>query len=282
MLCHNLPPLTALPFITPSWGPWCWWRPTCRCPSGRWQPGGRSNASASCFSTASCSRTSAGSMSMRRESLTHVWQSGWQQKPDAFIIHECWSAFQAHRWKCMHFAVMYIRSKRASATRRGCWSRPSPHSSHPSSLASAKAGNSLWSSWLWALCWAFQLRFSARSALVSVHSLSLSVIYIFWCSALYITLCCCLKRCWPPSLLKSRLRTPKLELWQKRCSQPSGQCSPSVVRTERSRGVCTLCHIITQHEWACLHMHLHPDCSCHTKTGSNSLKRCGKYSVVSH
>lgn len=36
---------------------------------------------------------------------------------------------------------------------------------------------------------------------------------------------------------------PKLELWQKRCSLLSGLCLPSVVRTERSRGVYSMLYM---------------------------------------
>lgn len=60
---------------TPSWGSsWCW-PPTCRCHSGPWQLGARSNASVNCFSTASWSRKSVGSTSRRLGSSTHVWWS---------------------------------------------------------------------------------------------------------------------------------------------------------------------------------------------------------------
>lgn len=52
--------------------------------------------------------------------------------------------------------VTSTRSKRGLVIKSVCWSRPTQHSSHPSSLALSKAGNWLWSSWLSVLCWASQ------------------------------------------------------------------------------------------------------------------------------
>lgn len=138
------------------------------------------------------------------------------------------------------FAVMSARSKRGSGTRRGYWSRATQTLSLPSSSPSPEGGKWLLWTWLWLLWLAFQLHFSVKWApqLFLYSSFKVCILNVLLPHSediLLIMSSPC--RCKQSSLIKSSWHTPKPELWQKRCSLLSEQCSPSVVRRKRLKGV---------------------------------------------
>lgn len=74
-------PSTILPWVSLPW-----LQPACRCVCGPWQQDGRSNASASPFSMASCGRKSAGLTSQRPGSSTRDSQSGYLRNQPLTVI----------------------------------------------------------------------------------------------------------------------------------------------------------------------------------------------------